>query len=159
MCARPWELSWRVRPRLRVTRLSWASRGGEAGGRAAGPAGDGGGDRLWPGAGLGEAADVALAWTWGRSRCADRGPGHAPGRYLRDSLVASRLRRGGAGAGITPCWVTCAPSWCRRMLASGGLRGTAGGVYVPLIEYGPGAAFPGVIGRTADESTPAWPAP
>ena len=28
-----------------------------------------------------------------------------------------------------------------------------------LIEYEPGAAFPGVIGRTADESTPAWPAP
>jgi len=29
---------------------------------------------------------------------------------------------------------------------------------VPVIEYEPGAAFPGVIGRTADESTPAWPA-
>ena len=29
----------------------------------------------------------------------------------------------------------------------------------PVIEYEPGAAFPGVIGRTADESTPAWPAP
>ena len=28
-----------------------------------------------------------------------------------------------------------------------------------IVEYGPGAAFPGVIGRTADESTPAWPAP
>ena len=28
-----------------------------------------------------------------------------------------------------------------------------------IIEYGPGAAFPGVIGRTADESAPAWPAP
>ena len=26
-------------------------------------------------------------------------------------------------------------------------------------EYEPGAAFPGVIGRTAEESTPAWPAP
>ncbi|MFC9931463.1 arylsulfatase [Streptomyces sp. NPDC127190] len=26
-------------------------------------------------------------------------------------------------------------------------------------EYKPGAAFPGVIGRTADESTPAWPQP
>ena len=26
-------------------------------------------------------------------------------------------------------------------------------------EYESGAAFPGVIGRTADESTPAWPAP
>ena len=32
-------------------------------------------------------------------------------------------------------------------------------VYMPVVEYGPGAAFPGVIGRTADESTPAWPAP
>ena len=28
-----------------------------------------------------------------------------------------------------------------------------------IVEYEPGAAFPGVIGRTADESTPAWPAP
>ncbi len=28
-----------------------------------------------------------------------------------------------------------------------------------LNEYTPGTAFPGVIGRTADESTPAWPAP
>jgi hypothetical protein len=30
---------------------------------------------------------------------------------------------------------------------------------MPVVEYPPGAAFPGVIGRTADESTPAWPAP
>ena len=30
---------------------------------------------------------------------------------------------------------------------------------MPLNEYPPGAAFPGVIGRTADESQPAWPAP
>jgi arylsulfatase A-like enzyme len=30
---------------------------------------------------------------------------------------------------------------------------------MPLNEYPSGAAFPGVIGRTADESTPAWPAP
>ena len=29
---------------------------------------------LWPGAGLGEVADAALAWTWERSRCADQGP-------------------------------------------------------------------------------------
>ena len=28
-----------------------------------------------------------------------------------------------------------------------------------ILEYEPGAAFPGVIGRTADESAPAWPAP
>jgi hypothetical protein len=28
-----------------------------------------------------------------------------------------------------------------------------------IVEYEPGAAFPGVIGRTAGESTPAWPAP
>jgi arylsulfatase len=28
-----------------------------------------------------------------------------------------------------------------------------------LIEYPPGTAFPGTIGRTVDESTPAWPAP
>ncbi|MGW1586987.1 hypothetical protein [Streptomyces sp. NPDC002386] len=26
-------------------------------------------------------------------------------------------------------------------------------------EYRPGAAFPGVIGRTAEESQPAWPQP
>ncbi len=32
-------------------------------------------------------------------------------------------------------------------------------VRMAVIEYGPGAAFPGVIGRTAEESTPAWPAP
>ena len=30
---------------------------------------------------------------------------------------------------------------------------------MPVTEYEPGAAFPGVIGRTADESSPAWPAP
>ncbi len=30
---------------------------------------------------------------------------------------------------------------------------------MPLEEYEPGAAFPGVIGRTTDESTPAWPWP
>ena len=30
---------------------------------------------------------------------------------------------------------------------------------MPLKEYPSGSAFPGVIGRTADESTPAWPAP
>jgi len=29
---------------------------------------------------------------------------------------------------------------------------------MPIIEYKPGAGFPGVIGRTADESSPAWPA-
>ena len=28
-----------------------------------------------------------------------------------------------------------------------------------IVEYEPGAAFPGVIGRTAEESAPAWPAP
>src|SRR6478735_6634808 len=28
-----------------------------------------------------------------------------------------------------------------------------------ILEYEPGAAFPGVIGRTAEESAPAWPAP
>jgi arylsulfatase len=28
-----------------------------------------------------------------------------------------------------------------------------------LTEYQPGAAFPGVVGRTADQSQPAWPAP
>ena len=30
---------------------------------------------------------------------------------------------------------------------------------MPIVEYPAGAAFPGVIGRTADESSPAWPAP
>ena len=30
---------------------------------------------------------------------------------------------------------------------------------MPIVEYGSGKAFPGVIGRTADESSPAWPAP
>ena len=30
---------------------------------------------------------------------------------------------------------------------------------MPLIEYEPGHHFPGVAGRTADESSPAWPAP
>jgi arylsulfatase len=28
-----------------------------------------------------------------------------------------------------------------------------------LSEYKPGTTFPGLIGRTADESTPAWPQP
>ncbi len=30
---------------------------------------------------------------------------------------------------------------------------------MPIVEYDPDNAFPGVIGRTADESSPAWPAP
>ena len=30
---------------------------------------------------------------------------------------------------------------------------------IPLNEYEPGTAFPGVIGRTTDESSPAWPRP
>jgi arylsulfatase A-like enzyme len=30
---------------------------------------------------------------------------------------------------------------------------------MPIVEYDPGATFPGVIGRTAEESSPAWPAP
>jgi arylsulfatase A-like enzyme len=30
---------------------------------------------------------------------------------------------------------------------------------VPIVEYEAGQAFPGVIGRTAEESRPAWPAP
>jgi arylsulfatase A-like enzyme len=30
---------------------------------------------------------------------------------------------------------------------------------MPIVEYEAGAAFPGVIGRTAEESSPAWPAP
>jgi hypothetical protein len=30
---------------------------------------------------------------------------------------------------------------------------------LPLNEYKPGTAFPGVIGRTTDVSTPAWPEP
>ena len=30
---------------------------------------------------------------------------------------------------------------------------------MPLNEYRPGQSFPGVIGRTADVSTPAWPMP
>jgi len=30
---------------------------------------------------------------------------------------------------------------------------------MPIVEYQPGTAFPGVIGRTAEESSPAWPAP
>jgi hypothetical protein len=28
-----------------------------------------------------------------------------------------------------------------------------------ILKYGPGEAFPGVIGRTAEVSAPAWPAP
>jgi arylsulfatase A-like enzyme len=30
---------------------------------------------------------------------------------------------------------------------------------MPIVEYEPGVPFPGVIGRTAEESSPAWPAP
>ena len=30
---------------------------------------------------------------------------------------------------------------------------------MPIVEYPAGSPFPGVIGRTADESSPAWPAP
>ena len=28
---------------------------------------------------------------------------------------------------------------------------------MPLVEYKPGTKFPGVIGRTVDQSSPAWP--
>jgi arylsulfatase A-like enzyme len=34
-----------------------------------------------------------------------------------------------------------------------------GAVQMPVVEYQPGRPFPGVIGRTADESEPAWLAP
>jgi arylsulfatase A-like enzyme len=34
-----------------------------------------------------------------------------------------------------------------------------GRFHVPIVEYQPGETFPGVIGRTAEESSPAWPAP
>jgi len=30
---------------------------------------------------------------------------------------------------------------------------------MPLVEYKPGTKFPGVIGRTIDQSSPAWPQP
>ena len=30
---------------------------------------------------------------------------------------------------------------------------------MPLNEYKPGTTFPGVIGRTVDQSEPAWPEP
>ena len=30
---------------------------------------------------------------------------------------------------------------------------------MPIVEYKAGSAFPGVVGRTAEESSPAWPAP
>jgi arylsulfatase A-like enzyme len=36
---------------------------------------------------------------------------------------------------------------------------TNGGLLMPIVEYEPGTPFPGVIGRTAEESSPAWPAP
>src|SRR4029079_16462335 len=39
-----------------------------------------------------------------------------------------------------------------------GLR-RAEGLSMALNEYEPGVAFSGTIGRTADESTPAWPKP
>ncbi len=38
-------------------------------------------------------------------------------------------------------------------------RSAAAAASVPLVEYPPGTAFPGVIGRTFDVSSPAWPAP
>src|SRR5205809_456706 len=34
-----------------------------------------------------------------------------------------------------------------------------GGSLMPIVEYESGARFPGVIGRTAEESSPAWPTP
>jgi hypothetical protein len=33
------------------------------------------------------------------------------------------------------------------------------GKHMSLIEYKPGTAFPGVIGLTTDQSSPAWPEP
>src|SRR5580700_4616378 len=53
----------------------------------------------------------------------------------------------------------CAAPWHRRMRASRSKRRATGEVRMAIIEYEPGATFPGVIGRTAEESTPAWPAP
>ena len=38
-------------------------------------------------------------------------------------------------------------------------RSTNRSSIMPLNEYEPGTAFPGVIGRTTDESSPAWPRP
>src|SRR5881296_3506029 len=52
-----------------------------------------------------------------------------------------------------------APPSRRRIRANGGQWRAQEEVRMAIVEYGPGAAFPGVIGRTADESTPAWPAP
>ena len=48
-----------------------------------------------------------------------------------------------------------------RRFTMGAIRSQASGgeVRMPIIEYEPGTAFPGVVGRTADESVPAWPAP
>src|SRR5450631_3794388 len=37
--------------------------------------------------------------------------------------------------------------------------GPDGDLLMPIVEYEAGAPFPGVIGRTAEESSPAWPAP
>jgi arylsulfatase A-like enzyme len=44
-------------------------------------------------------------------------------------------------------------------VASQTLSWTNGGLLMPIVEYEPGTPFPGVIGRTAEESSPAWPAP
>src|SRR5438094_198738 len=51
-------------------------------------------------------------------------------------------------------------SLCMAVLAGGGGFGAAGmGRAMGLTEYEPGTAFPGVIGRTTEESSPAWPRP
>ena len=44
-------------------------------------------------------------------------------------------------------------------LAAVSALGLAGSAKAELVEYKPGTAFPGVIGRTIGKSSPAWPAP
>jgi arylsulfatase A-like enzyme len=46
----------------------------------------------------------------------------------------------------------------RKRESKGSQDGKAGAA-TELVEYGPGTAFPGVIGRTFDASSPAWPEP
>ncbi|SRR5271166_3477762 len=81
-CARLWELGFALAgasPESDQAELAFPG-GGEAGAARLGQLEMAVGDQLWPGAGLGEVAEAAVAWTWERSRCADQGPIHAPGR-------------------------------------------------------------------------------
>ena len=95
--------------------------------------------------------------------------GSRPGETGRPGLE-DRAHRAGTQAGAEPRRLAFHPRWGEMLdrrreclVASGAHLGSWGFGEemgrMALNEYKPGAAFPGVIGRTTSESSPAWPQP